>query len=268
MTKKIKYRKISEEMERLATPQIKNSRVGIGFEDKVKEFYLINVENLVPFKNQARTYFDDKEIMHLSESIKKHGVRQPLTIIPSEKNKGVFEVISGERRLKAARIAGLNKVPCIIIHDKNIAQEIAIVENIHRQDLHPIELGLAFNILLEKGAFRSQSLLADTLSMSESTVSEYIKYTKIPEEIRNILIEQGIKSRDKLRKILEKKNNLEKIKQLLGLTEIKKENKSFSVMRINILNEKLKFQLNGVEKLNIEQKEILKKQLLKVINEL
>ena len=268
MAKKIKYRKISEEMEKLATPEIKNSRVGIGFEDKVKEFFLINIANLVPFKNQARIHFDEKEIINLSESIKKHGVRQPLTIISCENRKGIFEVISGERRLKAAKIAGLNKVPCIIVHDRNIAQEIAIVENIHRQDLHPIELGLAFNILLEKGAFGSQSLIADTLSMSESTVSEYIKYTKIPEEIRNILIKQDIRSRDKLRKILAEKDNLETIKQFLGLTEVKKETKSFSVMRINILNEELKFQLNGVEKLNIEQKEILKKQLLKVINKL
>ena len=57
--KKIKYRKISEEMEKLATPEIKNSRVGIGFEDKVKEFFLINIANLVPFKNQARIHFDE-----------------------------------------------------------------------------------------------------------------------------------------------------------------------------------------------------------------
>ena len=144
MTKKIKYRKISEALERLTVPEIKNSRLGIGYEEKVKEFYMINVENLIPFKNQARIYFDDKEIENLSESIKRHGIRQPLTIIPYEDNKGIFEVISGERRLKAAKIVGLNKVPCIIIHDRNIAQEIAIIENIHRQDLHPIELGLAF----------------------------------------------------------------------------------------------------------------------------
>ena len=140
----LRDRKISEALERLTVPEIKNSRLGIGYEEKVKEFYMINVENLIPFKNQARIYFDDKEIENLSESIKRHGIRQPLTIIPYEDNKGIFEVISGERRLKAAKIVGLDKVPCIIIHDRNIAQEIAIVENIHRQDLHPIELGLAF----------------------------------------------------------------------------------------------------------------------------
>ncbi|WP_236870192.1 ParB/RepB/Spo0J family partition protein [Candidatus Bandiella numerosa] len=268
MTKKIKYRKISEALERLTVPEIKNSRLGIGYEEKVKEFYMINVENLIPFKNQARIYFDDKEIENLSESIKRHGIRQPLTIVPYEDNKGIFEVISGERRLKAAKIVGLNKVPCIIIHDRNIAQEIAIVENIHRQDLHPIELGLAFNILLDKGAFNSQSSLADTLSMSESTISEYIKYTKIPEEIRYVLIKKRIKSRDKLRKILLEKDDVQKIKQILGLVEVKKETKSFSVMRINILNDKFKFQLNGIEKLKIEQKEILKKQLLIVISKL
>ena len=137
-----------------------------------------------------------------------------------------------------------------------------------RQDLHPIELGLAFNILLDKGAFNSQSSLADTLSMSESTISEYIKYTKIPEEIRHILIKRGIKSRDKLRKILLENGDIQKIKQILGLVEAKKETKSFSVMRINILNDKFKFQLNGIEKLKIEQKEILKKQLVIVINKL
>ena len=86
--------------------------------------------------------------------------------------------------------------------------------------------------------------------------------------IRSIGVSVGGLLVIKLRKILAEKDNLETIKQFLGLTEVKKETKSFSVMRINILNEELKFQLNGVEKLNIEQKEILKKQLLKVINKL
>jgi ParB family chromosome partitioning protein len=182
--------------------------------------------------------------------------------------KGKYEVISGERRLKAARIAGLEKVPCIIIQDRNVAQEVSIIENIHREDLHPIELGNAFKFLLDKNYFKSQNSIARNLAINESTVSECIKYTKIPEVVKSYLIKQNIKSRDKLRKILKFKNNHDEINNYLGINNIKIINKNFSVMRINLYNKKLKFQLNGINRLPNEQKIILQNKLKEIVKEI
>src|SRR3990167_11470488 len=134
---KVKYTKISPELEMLATPVAsQNSRVSIGFEDEVGEFYYFSVEDLIPYKNQARTIFDEEEINKLSETIKEHGIRQPLTILKSINSPNKYEVVSGERRLRAAKLVGLKKVPCIIIRDERHADEISLLENIQRQDLH------------------------------------------------------------------------------------------------------------------------------------
>ena len=137
---KVRYRDISPELEKLATPvSSQNSRVSIGFEDEVGEFYYFSVDDLIPYKNQARSIFDEDEINKLSDTIKQHGVRQPLSIIKSKIVLDKYEVVSGERRLRAAKLAALKKVPCIIIKDEKDADEISLIENIQRQDLHPLE---------------------------------------------------------------------------------------------------------------------------------
>src|SRR3990167_3970784 len=103
---KVKYTKISPELEMLATPVAsQNSRVSIGFEDEVGEFYYFSVEDLIPYKNQARSIFDEAEIEKLAETIKTHGIRQPLSILKSRIIPDKYEVVSGERRLRAARLA-------------------------------------------------------------------------------------------------------------------------------------------------------------------
>lgn len=171
----INYKKITNMLDELSRPDIGHGRSGIGMEKMVKEFYSLDVENLVPFYAQARKNFNQEEIVGLAASIKKYGVRQPLTVIPVAYQKGKFEVVSGERRLRAAKLAGLMQVPCIILEDVSIANEVAIVENIHRQELHPIEYGLAFKSLLKSRSFASQADLAVKLSIRKSLVSECIK---------------------------------------------------------------------------------------------
>lgn len=262
---KIKYKKISKPFSEMAKPQLKKSRVSVGLEDAIQEFYFIEIEKLIPFKDQARVHFSEVEIESLADSIKKHGVRQPLTVITCLDEKDKYEVISGERRLRAAKLAGLDKVPCIILQDRSIAQEIAIVENIHREDLHPIELGLAFNVLLEKGIFKSQTQIAQKLAISESSVSEHLKYLEFSEEIKEYLIKNNIKSREKLRKLLKSRDDKETIQELLGVSKKIQDIKNFSVMRVNYVNENLKFQVNGIKKLSFNQKKQLKCKLEKVL---
>lgn len=262
----IKYKPISPEMELLARPG-NTGRMAIGMDKSIGEFYFLLLEDLIPFKNQARKYFATDDINSLAESIQKHGVRQPLTVIASEESKGKYEVVSGERRLKAASIAGLKKVPCIILQESNNADEIALIENIHRQDLHPIELGEALKVLLARGIFDTQSEMSKKLSLKESVISESLKLTELSAEIQDYLIKNDIKSRDLLRKISKTPTNEDEVKKILGIGGGEKR-KNFSVIRVLYLDDKLNIQLSGIKKLTIQQKENLKEELSKIIKTL
>lgn len=161
----------------------------------------IELERLVSFKSQRRSYFDDEKIKSLADTIKEHGIRQPLTVIQSDEDTSQFEIVSGERRYLAAKMLNLDKVPCIIIHNKKAAEEIAIIENIQRVDLHPIELGRAYAGLLESGVVNSNSDLSAKIGIPRTQVSEYIVFSKFPERIASDLISNDISSRRVLRKI-------------------------------------------------------------------
>lgn len=255
----IRHRAISKEMEEMVKPKEQSDiRFSIGMEKEVGEYFFISIDRIVPFKNQARKIFDEGELSALSDSIKEYGVRQPLTIIRSEDDK--YEVISGERRLIAAKMAGLDKVPCIILKDHNQSDAIALIENIHRQNLHVIELGNAYKRLIDNQVFKSQTELAEKVRISKAHVSECIKYAELPEEMQQEILSKKIESRSDIRRIF---NNYKK-QQLSEIEDINK--KSFSVLRISSENGILKVQVGGVSKISEEQKESLKKHLNEVID--
>jgi ParB family chromosome partitioning protein len=259
---KVQYRdKVIDNLEKLAKPHLFEGRVSIGLEQNVGEFYYIPIEDLAPFKSQARTNFDEKEIDALAQSIEQHGVRQPLTIIADEKQKGMFEVVSGERRLRAAQKAGLAKVPCILVKDQRLAEEIAIVENFHRKDLHPVELGIAFRALLDRNIFSSQVEISKKLAIPETVVSEYIRFADFDKQTRDYLVEHDIKARDKLRMLIKYAKDSDKIAAMLSKV---KTNKSASIVRIALQNGDFKFQTNGLTKLSASQKQLLKDKLLSI----
>lgn len=110
---KVTYREVSSNFENMAKPYSNLGRTSIAMDESIKEYFFISLDNLRPFKNQARTIFDEKDLKNLAESIKNYGIRQPLTVMRCKGEDGKFEIISGERRAKASRIAGLEKVPCI-----------------------------------------------------------------------------------------------------------------------------------------------------------
>ncbi len=166
------------------------------------EFYNLAVNKLFPFHKQARKHFDENALNKMAETIKAHGIRQPLTVIPMTNRPGEYEVVSGERRLKAAKIAGLELVPCIIIHDQQAAFEIALIENIQREDLHPIELARAYKQLLDDGICSSKVAIAEKLGIAKSSVTEIINLLSMPEEIQSILVEKNISTRNVFRELL------------------------------------------------------------------
>lgn len=261
----IKFKEISPELNRISAP-IKNegSRISMGQEKFVGEYYYIEVDRLVPFKNQARKIFDEIELSNLSDTIKEHGIRQPLTVIKSLDIDSVFEVVSGERRLRAAIMAGLKTVPCIIIEGQDTAEEIALIENIQRQDLHPIELGDGLASLILKAGWGEVSKLADRLGKDHSTISNYLSYSKLPEKVKTHLVENNIRSRDVLRKLMKCATDLE-MEEVLGLKTKSKKFVAKSLLRINLIGREFKIQDQSIYKLDQEDLQHLKEHLLSVV---
>jgi len=139
----------------------------------------------LPGRQQPRKYFNEAALKELSASIKEKGVLQP--IIVSRTGDGTFGLIAGERRWRAAVLAGLKKIPALI---KNVASkdslEIALIENIQREDLNPIETAEAFNRLLTDYSL-TQEELADRVGKERATVANYLRLLKLPDEIKTML---------------------------------------------------------------------------------
>jgi ParB family chromosome partitioning protein len=277
MTRKIRYKDASPQLERMASPNFETpSRASVGMEKFVGEYFYLDVEKLIPFRNQARKIFDQEEIEQLARTIKEHGVRQPLTVSKSDIKEGCFEVISGERRLRAAKIAGLSKIPCIIIPDSKTVDEIAIIENIQRTDLHPIELGRALQKILTDAPYGKQIEIAEKLGIKESSVSESLKFAELPEEISAIILEKNIRSREILRRVV-KAENIAAMKQILsGVARSKKSDKNVeslpvkpqSVLRISCSEKGFLVQKSKLAFLNTAQKAELRALLLQLMKDI
>jgi len=144
-------------------------------------------------RDQPRQSFGEQQLMELRDSIKEYGILQPLIL--KREASGVFLLIAGERRLRAAAMAGLEKVPAII---KDASEEeiglIALVENIQRENLGYIEEAKAYQQLMEKYGI-SQSSLAVKLGKNQSTISNKIRLLSLPEDIQQILVKQKLTER-------------------------------------------------------------------------
>ena len=111
-------------------------------------YQLLPIYKVEPNRSQPRQDFDEEELQSLAESVSVHGVIQPLTV--RELNSGYYQIIAGERRWRAARIAGLNEIPAVIVEaDDKKAMELALIENLQRQDLNPVEEALGYQSLME-----------------------------------------------------------------------------------------------------------------------
>lgn len=267
MSRNIRYKPVSKELEIMVKPsQNMSTRTSVGLDHVVGEYYYISINQLKPYKNQARKVFNSEQIQELANSIKKYGVRQPLTVLRDDV--GMYEIVSGERRWRAAKLIGLDKVPCIILKDNHDTDVVALIENIHRNDLHPIELGDSYKKLLENGIFESQDILSKAISVAKGTVSEYIKLAALPEDIKFRVIENGLISREKLRIIIKahENNDVEKIRNLLGFNT--REQKNFSILRISLSEGVIKIQKSGLSKLSRDAKKDVKAKLLALIKEI
>lgn len=149
---------------------------------------------------QVRVHFDESEISALSHSIKEHGVLQPILVVQDGDR---YKVIAGERRLRAAKMAGLDRIPARVLSTNDKAtHEIALRENLDRVDLHPIEEGEGYVSLLEAQAYNSHDAIAKGFGKPKSRITECIGFTRLPQLTKEELLKLGIKNRALLRQLL------------------------------------------------------------------
>lgn len=158
-------------------------------EDKEDVIKQIDINDIEPNKKQPRKNFDEDELNDLSKSILEHGILQPLVV--REVN-GKYEIVAGERRYRAARLAGLNEIPAII---KNFSDqqtlEVALVENIQRENLNPMELACAYSLLMERFDL-NQEQVADKVGKSRPSVANMLRLLKLNPYVQEKLRENEI----------------------------------------------------------------------------
>lgn len=148
----------------------------------------IAIKDIVPNPSQPRSQFDDEALVELSASIQQLGIIQPITVRKQEKN---YIIISGERRWRAAQMAGLESLPAYIreVDDENL-HAMALVENIQRQDLNAIEIALGMQRLIDE-CHLTQEAMAEKVGKKRSTVSNYMRLLALPSEVQ-LALKEGI----------------------------------------------------------------------------
>lgn len=158
----------------------------------VKEVDKIDINRIEPNSSQPRKYFNEDALQELADSIKLHGLIEP--IIVQKEDKGFYRIVAGERRWRASKIAGLKEVPVIVKEYSNREIiEIALIENLQREDLNPIEEAEAYQSLIEEYNLK-QDEVAEKVSKSRAAVTNSLRLLKLSERVREMLIEDKIKS--------------------------------------------------------------------------
>jgi ParB family chromosome partitioning protein len=153
-----------------------------------RQAFICPVEKIVPQAGQPRQYFDDQELTELADSIKEHGLIEPLIVRRLGQGNDKFELIAGERRWRAAQRAGFKDV-LVVVKDVSPKEafELALVENVQRADLNPIEIAEAFDRLIKEYSYTQQTL-AERVGKDRATVANALRLLKLPPRIRTMVI--------------------------------------------------------------------------------
>ena len=190
------------------------------FEEEPREntpYKLLPIHKVEPNRNQPRQDFDEEELESLSESLATHGILQPLTV--RELESGYYQIIAGERRWRAARMAGLTEVPVVVIEaDDQKAMELALIENLQRQDLNPVEEALGYQSLMEDFGLTQESA-AQRVGKSRPAVANALRLLSLPDGILE-KVRDGSLSAGHARAILaikSEKKQLEAMQKIIAL---------------------------------------------------
>lgn len=210
-----------------------------------KEIIDVALDDIIPNRFQPRLSFDEQSLNELADSIRQHGIIQPLVL---RKIGDKYEIIAGERRYKASYIAGLTTVPAVVINlNDNESAEVAIVENIQRRDLSPIEEAKSYQKLLDRG-YLTQDQLASRMGKAQATVSNKLRLLNLDEDVQEALLNNKISERH-ARSILrlEDKNDQKQIlKEILDKRLNVRDTESLISNKLS-LNENEFIQINNLQ---------------------
>lgn len=161
-------------------------------DDQIIGMHIVGIHEVIPNPYQPRKLFHDEALQELAESIREHGVIQPLLV---RRIAGRLELIAGERRLRASKLAGLQEVPVIVkdIDDKEMA-ELAMLENLQREDLHYLEEAQGFQHLISQFGF-TQEELAKRLGKKQSTIANKLRLLKLSGDVQTMLVDDNLTER-------------------------------------------------------------------------
>lgn len=157
------------------------------YERKKETVTFLRLADIEPGKDQPRKDFDDESIQSLAESILAHGVLQPIIVRENAGFPGSYEIIAGERRWRAARMAGLSEIPAITFDGDDLkAAQISLVENVQRENLNPVEEAFAYQALVERFGL-TQEQLSKEVGRSRSAIANMLRLIDLPDEVLELL---------------------------------------------------------------------------------
>ncbi len=240
-------------------------------EEKEKADFMVKITKVEPNREQPRKKFDEDALLELAESLKQYGILQPLLV---QKRDDYYEIIAGERRWRAAKLAGLKEVPVIVkdLSDQEI-MEISLIENIQREDLNPIEEAHAYKRLLTEFNLK-QDEVAERVSKSRSAITNSMRLLKLCDKVQQMIIDEkltmghvrpliGIEDPEEqyaiAQKIFDERLTVRETEKLLKKIQKEKENpkkKEDSSVSMDFLYENLEEQMKQIlgTKVNIHPK--------------
>ncbi len=189
------------------------SRANIATNNNDNSVQLISISNIIAGIYQPRKSFDVNQLSELSNSIRENGIIQPIVVRKADE-RGTFEIVAGERRFRAAKMAGLNQVPVIVKDiDNTQALEFAIIENVQRSDLSPIEEAHGYKQLISEFDY-TQEQVAKKIGCSRSHIANILRLLSLPKEVQELL-DQGKISFGHAKAIMNSENAVEIARQIV-----------------------------------------------------
>ena len=155
--------------------------------DKANAATMLRIADVEPRSDQPRKTFTHESLEQLADSIGQFGVLQPIIVRESAFLQGNYEIIAGERRWRAAKMAGLNEIPAVILEGDDLkAAQVAVIENVQREDLNPVEEAMAYDVLIDRYGL-TQDQVAKQVGKNRSTVTNMLRLLDLPDEVLELL---------------------------------------------------------------------------------
>jgi ParB family chromosome partitioning protein len=178
----------------------------------IDKYFTCDIDKISPNPHQPRSHFDPDKLQQLADSIREKGVIQPLLVVKGGGNR--YTLIAGERRLRAAKLAGLEEVPVVVMDETSDTEslELALIENIQRHDLNPIEEAMAYSRLMEEFQL-TQEEVAKKVGRQRSTITNVLRLLQLPQTLQDDVV-QGVISEGHARVLLRVKDQPEQLRQI------------------------------------------------------